>query len=424
VAHDTKQDNPSILVGGDVRTSTPALKRRLIDGLLAGGAEVIDIGTVPTPLFYFAFSELATDGCALVTASHNPREFNGLKLCLSSMPIRPEQIEHLRELVDTREFIAGHGTARQEDMHERYHRFLCSRFPETMPLRVAVDAGNGCYSNIAPKIMSDLGMEVLPIFCEPDGTFPNRSPNPAYAELEALCEAVTTTDADYGIAFDGDGDRVIFVDNKGRKISNDKAIVLLGQHTFASQAKEGAKEKAVYEVNCSRIVPEQIAAAGGEPLMEKAGHAFIKTRMLKENALYGGEISGHFFYRSLHGGDDGLYSGILMGEMLRRQKTPLADLVDKIPSYHTSPPVRMPCTNEESDRIVEKIAGHATGKVNRVDGVRVEYANGWGLARTSVTEPVLSMRFEAVKEEMLLDLVREFLAPVPEVLAFALEALG
>lgn len=426
LVRDTKKDHPSVLVAGDVRTSTPALKDRLIGGLVSAGASVVDIGTVPTPLFYLAFAQGRTDGCATVTASHNPPEFNGLKLCISPKPIRPEDIRRLADLVERQDFEKGQGTVRREDFGPRYDRFIRETFRRPIRLRVAVDAGNGCYSLIAPRLMADLGMEVTPIFCEPDGRFPNRSPNPAYIGLEALCDAVRGKKADYGIAFDGDGDRVIFVDDLGRKVSNDKAIVLLGRHVFAAQARPGVKEKAVYEVNCSRIVPEQIVASGGIPLVERAGHAFIKTRMLNEDALYGGEISGHFFYRALHGGDDGLYSGILLGEAILREKKPLSQLVDEVPSYHISPVVRMPCSGDEANRIVEEIASSASpsANVSRVDGVRIEYPNGWGLARTSVTEPVISMRFEAVQESMLEGIVRDFLRPVPRVLEFALKTLS
>jgi len=249
LARDTGKPHPSILVAGDLRTSTPALKDRLIDGMVAAGAQVIDIRTAPTPLFYFAFSELAADGCAIVTASHNPPQFNGLKLCLSAMPIRPEQIERLAEIAESGDFETGKGSVQREDFGQRYAQFIQGRFQDSIPLRVAVDCGSGCYAGIAPEIMADLGIDVIPIFCEPDGRFPHRSPDPTSDGLDALCAMVRSKNADYGIAFDGDGDRVVFVDDKGRKVNVDKAIVLLGRHVFATQARDGDLEKAVYEVN-------------------------------------------------------------------------------------------------------------------------------------------------------------------------------
>ncbi|MEW6358447.1 MAG: phosphomannomutase/phosphoglucomutase [Planctomycetota bacterium] len=426
LVRDAAKPGPTILVAGDLRTSTPSLKDSLIRGMTAGGAQVIDIGIVPTPLFYFAFTELKADGCATVTASHNPPQFNGLKLCLSPMPVQPEQIERVAKIVKNGDFETGRGSVRKEDFTDRYNQFIRDRFPDRMTLRVAVDCGNGCYSEIAPQLMADLGMEVIPIFCEPDGRFPHRSPDPTTDALETLCATVQAKRADYGIAFDGDGDRIVFVDDKGRKVNVDKAIVLLGRHVFATHARPDAREKAVYEVNCSRIVPEQIGACGGAPLLEKAGHAFIKTRMLAEDALYGGEISGHFFYRALHGGDDGLYSGLLMGRMLLQEQRPLSALVDEIPSYCISPKLRMPCENRRAVEIVERIADGAGkgAQVSRVDGVRIDYPDGWGLARVSVTEPVLSMRFEAVRKDLMEGLVRAFLRSVPDVLDFALDALG
>ncbi|NOZ22706.1 MAG: phosphomannomutase/phosphoglucomutase [Planctomycetes bacterium] len=423
---DGGRPSPTILVAGDLRTSTPALKEGLVGGMAAGGAKVVDIGIVPTPLFYFAFAKLHSDACATVTASHNPPQFNGLKLCLSSMPVRPDQIDRLAEIVASGDFETGKGSVRREDFRQRYGQFIRDQFRDRMPLCVAVDCGNGGYSAIAPQIMAGLGIDVIPLFCEPDGRFPNRSPDPTRDALEALCTAVRSKRADYGMAFDGDGDRVVFVDNRGRKVNVDKAIVLLGRHTLATQARPGVREKVVYEVNCSRIVPEQIEARGGEPLLEKAGHAFIKTRMLAEDALYGGEISGHFFYRALHGGDDGFYSGLLMGQMLLREGRSLSELADDVPSYHISPKLRMPCDNRKAAEIVERIAAGAgrDQRVRRVDGVRIDYADGWGLARVSVTEPVLSLRFEAVREGLMEGLARRFLRPTPEVLDFVLQELS
>jgi len=423
LAERTGAEHPSVLVGGDVRTSTPALKKKLVDGLTVSGARVLNLGVVPTPAFYEAFHQLDTDGCAMVTASHNPAEFNGMKLCFGHRPVTPEEIELLSRVAEEGNFAEGKGSIEQVDFSERYEVFIRSHFSDKVELEVVLDAGNGCYSAVAPAIMRDIGLKVVPLFCEPDGRFPNRSPNPAYDPLEALCETVRKEKADYGVAFDGDGDRVSFVDDRGRRVVIDKAIVLLARHTL-NTAAAGGPMKAVYEVNCSQIVPEEMERCGATPLIEKAGHAFMKTRMIEEDAVFGGEVSGHFFYRALHGGDDGLYSAIRMGVALKEWGKALSQLVEEVPTYCIGPVMRMKCDADYAQRAVEKIAAAAKGlESSDIDGIRVTYEEGWGLARPSITEPVLSMRFEAKREEDLEGIVRRFLEPAPEALEFALKRL-
>ena len=417
---------PSVLVAGDLRPSTPSLKQSLTDGLLATGAQLIDIGVAPTPLFYHTFRELAADAAAMVTASHNPPEFNGLKLCLSRRPITPEEIDLVRDTVEKGDFAQGHGTGRDADLAQSYEDFFASSFPRRIPLKVVVDAGNGCFWELAPRVLERLGFEVTRLFCEPDGSFPNRSANPATDPLDALCETVRRTEAHFGLALDGDGDRAAFVDEQGRRVVNDKAIVLLGRHALATGARLGVREKVVCDLNCSQVVPEEMAKCGAEPLSERAGYAFIKSRMIDEDAILGGEISGHVFYRALGGGDDALYAATQMGRLLLREGRPLSTLADEIPSYAITPPIRLECEGDLPARAVEAIVRHAEGRheIIRLDGVKVQYVNGWALARPSITEPVLAMRFEAREPGQLAPIIRDFLEPVPDVLEYALRKVA
>lgn len=413
------EPHPRILVGGDVRTSTPALQAALVEGLRQTGLAVLDLGTVPTPVFYFARIHLATKAGVMVTASHNPPAFNGFKIVLDELPITPEELQHLRDLTYRGDFLTGRGTVERRDVVGEYVGFLrrlAAPVPAASPpFRLVVDCGHGCYSSIAPAVCRDLGYEVEELFCQPDGTFPGRPPNSAVAEnLAALCARVPAVSADLGVAFDGDGDRVSFVDERGRAVPSDAAAVLLARCELA-QAPGG---KVVHDIKCSQLLREAIQAAGGIPLMEKSGHTFIKARMITEQAIFGAEISGHFFYARLQGGDDGLYSALRMAEVLRASGRSLGSLVDELPTFHTTPDLRVPW--DGGGQVLESIAAaFPPERVSRLDGVRVQFDDGWGLARLSVTEPAITLRFEARTAERLPELIREFLQPVPE-LAFRL----
>jgi len=398
---------PSILVGGDVRRSTAPLKKALIDAMVASGAEVVDIGIVPTPVFYFAFASetCRCSACAMVTASHNPPKFNGLKLCFSHDPVTPDEIDRLRVVVEQKDFVSGAGIARQVNIVPEYERWLQSAIAVPPAVKIAVDAGGGGWSEIAPRALGSLGFGVMPIFCRVDPDLSVRNPNPLPAGISELCEAVVSHGCSFGAAFDADGDRVVFVDERGRPVAGDVAGAVLSQWLLQSNAGESI----VYEVNCSQALADVITAAGGKPLMEKAGHTFMKRRMITEQALFGVEISGHFFHRSLGGGDDGLYTAALMGKLLAGGRS-LCALADAVPHYHATPVVRLPMISRDSQQVVENIARNAEGgRVSRLDGIRVQYSDGWALARVSVTEPVLSLRFEARTRELLPGIIDAFL---------------
>jgi len=428
-AHHGDLEKPSILVSGDCRTSTPALKEALIQGVLTTGVDVLDIGVdIPTPVARYAFRKLLPDALAIVTASHNPPGYNGLKLQLSDRPITPEEIQRIQEIAEAEEESVHRssadtpGVVREIDMIGPYEQWILETFAQGAAVKVVVDPGNGCYSDLAPELMSRLGFDVVKLFCRIDGRFPNRSPNSAIADnLTALCEEVQRTGAALGVAFDGDGDRVAFVDEKGRSVPYDKAVVIMAKdiltHEMVGRSPE--EKKVIYEINCSQAVPDELARIGATPLIERAGHAFITTRMIDEKAVFGGEVSGHFFYGELGGSDDGLYSAIRMGRLLASANEPLSEIVDGVPEYSATPVLRLPFDAREGHEAVQAIIACAgkEAEVIDIDGVRVHYPEGWGLVRVSITEPVISIRFETYRSEDLPTLVEECLRPVPHLLA-------
>ena len=405
-----------VLVGGDVRIHTPSLKCALIRGL-RGRCDVVDIGTIPTPLLFFAQRTLEIWPCVMVTASHNPPAFNGVKLMLGRLPVRPEEIAELQRRAEREapvpSVLQGY---REMDLTDRYGAWLEQTFSGITSggagLEVVVDAGNGCYAEIAPRVLRNLGFKVTPLFCEMDGTFPNRDPNPSAAgHLSDLSRIVVESGADLGVAFDGDGDRVVFVDDHGQAVSSDQAIVLFVRDQLTAHSGGSV----VYDLKCSSIVRREIEALGGIPFMERSGHAFIKRRMIEEGALFGGEISGHFFHKDLLGSDDGLYSALRMAGLLRRTGRSLSEVADEIPRLPATPDLRIPWESSDQPRVLRRIAAHfPPERVERLDGVRVQFERGWGLVRESITEPKLTLRFEGETPSDLHDVMAHFLEPVPE----------
>ncbi|MGQ9525126.1 MAG: phosphomannomutase/phosphoglucomutase [Armatimonadota bacterium] len=408
-------DSPSVVVGRDVRPSSGPLAEALIDGLLGAGCEVTDVGIVPTPAFYFALDLLKADSGVMVTASHNPAEFNGFKLRIGPMPVTPDEVQAVYRhaaSADSLKQVSASGRLNRKDVLPEYERHIRALSPFRVPLSVVVDCSNGCYCELAPRVLREAGAAVEELFCTPDGTFPGHPPNPAVAaNLAALCERVQEVGADLGIAFDGDGDRVAFVDANGRPIPADVTAVIFIRHLLFGSP--GAK--VVYDLKCSMIVEEAVREAGCVPLMERSGHAFIKARMIREQAAFGAEISGHFFYDRLSGGDDGLYSALVMMDLVARHGS-LADMAGSVPTYHITPDIRIPAEGLDVPGILCTLRTAASGEISELDGLRVSYPDGWALARQSVTEPVITLRFEARTSEDLHGVIRKFLRPVPDLL--------
>lgn len=403
----------SVITGGDVRSSTAALKTALSRGLVESGAEVLDIGIVPTPVFYFARRHLGVEPGVMVTASHNPPEFNGLKIVLGPLPITEDELQAVEALAESGKFRDGCGSVRTLAIIPSYQSFIHSIAHAEQGAhlhKVVVDCGNGCNSGLAPDLFRRFGFHIEELYCTPDGIFPNRNPNSADpANLVGLIRTVRSAKADVGVAFDGDGDRVAFVDDRGRFLNSDKAIVILAGSLLA----DDPGGRVVYDLKCSSVVPEAIEASGGTAVPERSGHTFIKTRMILDDARFGGEISGHYFYRELGGGDDGIYSALLMANMLVRTGSRLSDLADAIPSYANTPDIRLPYPGSPGE-IIERIASaFPAEQVSRLDGVKINSEEGWGLARPSVTEPVITFRFEARDRERLEAIIHRILEPVP-----------
>ncbi|MHB1293583.1 MAG: phosphomannomutase/phosphoglucomutase [Anaerolineae bacterium] len=406
----TRPQGRHVVVGGDLRVSTPALKAALIEGLLRGGAHVVDLGLLPTPAFYLGKRSLGAPAGVMVTASHNPARYNGFKLMIGDLAITPEDLQTLAGEMAVGAFSEGEGSLTEVDVLPTYREMLCRAFPGLRKRRVVVDAGNGSLWALAPEVLRRLGQDVVELYCTPDGSFPNRDPNPAVpSHLGDLRARVTAAGADLGVAYDGDGDRVIFVDERGRVQPADRALVLFVRRLLAHHPGAAV----VYDLKSSSVVAEELLARGGRPLMERSGHAFIKRRLLEEGALLGGEISGHYFFGEL-GGDDALYATLYALAALDDLGCSLGEAMDTVPVYPITPDLRIPCPAEEAQRILAELeAGLADRPISHLDGVRVQFPEGWALARLSVTEPLITLRFEAHNEAALEAIQRAVRAASP-----------
>ncbi|WP_425059105.1 Phosphomannomutase/phosphoglucomutase [Sporomusa carbonis] len=402
-----KLSGQKVVVGGDIRLSTPRLQRIMLDGLAESGCQVIDIGTVATPVFYYALKVTGAAGGVMVTASHNPARYNGFKLVLGLSPVTEADIAQIGRMVEQNARTHGDGFVTCRPLVADYIEYTASK-ARPGNLKVVVDAGNGATATIAPKLFKRLGYEVIELNCTPDGRFPHRPPNPALAEnLVALGEVVRANGAALGVGFDGDGDRAGFVDESGRPLDNDDIMVLLARHYLAQQPGT-----VVYDAKCSMVVPEEIAKAGGRAVMARAGHTFSKAAFMGENALFAGEISGHFFFREL-GYDDGMFSALKVCELVAGRGS-LAAQVDAIPNYLLTPDIRVPYSGTDKDKVLAGVADRLAGyRPNLIDGVRIEFADGWGMIRASVTEPLFTLRFEAKSPVRLKEITAILLAALP-----------
>lgn len=404
-----------VAVGRDVRLSSPRIRAALVEGLLDQGRRVIDVGEVPTPALYFAVLRLKADAGVMVTGSHNPIEYNGLKLSEGVSSLHGADVLELRARAERAGVLAERGTLETANVDEPYLADLASRIRLERPLKVTVDPGNGAASILGSKFLRMLGCDVDPIFDVPDGSFPNHLPDPTVPKLmEALMARVKANGSDLGIGFDGDADRVGAVDEKGRLLYGDQ---LLGLYA-ADVLSRLPGSPVIFEVKCSQGLVEWIEAKGGKPIMWKAGHSLIKAKMRETKAPLGGEMSGHMFFADeFPGYDDALYGAARLLRIVAAGSRPLSALVDELPQarYVSTPELRFDCTDASKFAIVESVREHfrARYSVVDVDGVRVQFGDGWGLVRASNTQPVLVVRFEAKSRERLQAIARE----VSEVLA-------
>jgi phosphomannomutase / phosphoglucomutase len=395
---------PTVAVGRDNRPSGGLLARALCDGVAAAGGAAIDVGELPTPALYLALHELAVDGGVQVTGSHNPPEFNGFKMVMAGETVYGAIIQDLRRIIESDETDDGAGTLGADgSVLERYREAIVSRNgPLERPVKVVVDCGNGVMSLAAEPTLSALGADVVPIFCESDGTFPNHHPDPTVLEnLVSLQEAVRRTKAELGIAFDGDGDRIGVVDETGGVIFGDRLLALFGRDLAE---RMGPGHPVIFDVKCSDVLAKDLEEQGLRPVMWKTGHSLIKVKMKELSAPLAGEMSGHMFFGGdYYGFDDALFAAARLLAYLARRDRPLSTLLANLPNRASTPEIRIACAEETKFAIVEQAAAHFAKRYDVVtlDGVRIAFAEGWGLLRASNTQAVLVMRFEASTPELL-----------------------
>lgn len=406
----TMMTGKTLVVGGDIRLSTPVLRERLIAGLRECGANILDIGTVPTPTFYFSLIHLSADGGVMVTASHNPAKYNGFKLMFSDTPVTPAIIKHIKELVANGKFSNGNGSYETIDTIPDYIEKMIGVF-KPGKLKVVLDCGNGSNGQLAPHLFQLLGYKVVPLYCEFDGSFPNRDPNPAvYENLTDLKQKVIETCADFGAAFDGDGDRVVFVDDKGRVISSERSFVVL-----INEYLKDVPSSVVYDIKSSSVVRNTVLELGGKPILERSGYAFIKKTFLENQSALAGEISGHFFFGEL-GYDDGIYAALKMAHILSKGSKKLSEIVDSIPKTLITPDIRVLCPYDKRDEWLKRV--YDAGKkynISLIDGVRVDFSYGWLLVRKSVTEESITLRIEAKNKDSMQKIKAWIIKILPEI---------
>ena len=396
------QGETTVAVGRDGRLSGPALSAALVRGLVAVGIEVIDIGMVTTPMLYFAASTVCASGIQ-VTGSHNPRDYNGFKMVMGSRAIFGEDIQALKRMMDTETWtLRDGGTVRNLNVLAPYTARIVSDIKLSRPLKIVVDCGNGVAGASAPAILRAIGCEVTELFSEVDGNFPNHHPDPSKPEnLRDLIATLAAGDAELGLAFDGDGDRLGIVTKQGNNIYPDRQIILFARDVL-SRVPGGT---ILFDVKCSQRVAPAIVAAGGKPLMYKTGHSLIKARMKELDSPFGGEMSGHIFFKERwFGFDDGTYAACRLLEIVSR----VADanrMLDDLPTSFSTPELNVPCAEGEAPELVRKAVAladfGADASVNTIDGLRIDWSDGFGLMRSSNTTPVLVLRFEGHTEAAL-----------------------
>ncbi|MES0371361.1 MAG: phosphomannomutase/phosphoglucomutase [Mariprofundaceae bacterium] len=389
-----------VIVARDVRISGPAIQKAVIEGVRDAGMDVIDIGMGPTPLAYYGVFHLDGAGCIMVTASHNPGDYNGFKLMKDRESLHGQEIQTMKELMLQPQEIAGaQGSLTTVDIIPDYAEFVQQDIHLARPLKVVIDAGNGPSGIIAGPLYRELGCEVIELFCEPDGTFPNHHPDPTVEEnMQDIAAAVREHKADLGIAFDGDGDRLGVVDENGIIIWGDMLLLLLSRHLL----KQHPGATVISEVKCSQHMYDDIAAHGGNAIMWRTGHSPIKAKMKETGALLAGEMSGHMFFADrFFGFDDAVYAGARVMEMLADQDHAASELLSGVPVAVTTPEIRVACSDARKFDLVKEAKAHFSSlgyNIIDVDGMRIKFDDGWGLLRASNTQPSLVLRFEAPNE--------------------------
>ncbi|TMQ69806.1 MAG: phosphomannomutase/phosphoglucomutase [Candidatus Eisenbacteria bacterium] len=402
-----------VALGLDVRPSSQRLVQAVERGLLRCGMEVQRVGVVPTPALYYAVSQTGPDAGLQVTGSHNPPEFNGFKMTRGEKPVFGEQIQEMRVMIERGDFVPEKpGTAVDRPVLPEYRRMLEERCVSSRGLSVVMDCGNGCGGTVVPQAFEAMGHRVTPLYAELDGRFPHHLPDPTVpALLQDLIREVKRTGADFGIGFDGDADRIGAVDQNGRIVFGDQLLALFARDVLTRVP--GAE--IIFDVKCSQGLIEDIQAHGGKPSMWKTGHSLLKSRLWETGAPLAGEMSGHMFFREgFFGFDDALFAAGRLLRYVASTGESMASLVDSIPRYQATPEIRLPCPDDKKFAVVETLKREFEGRyrVIDIDGVRVEFGDGWGLARASNTQPAIVVRFEARTEQRLEQIRAMFMEPL------------
>jgi phosphomannomutase/phosphoglucomutase len=402
-------DEQTLIVGCDGRLSSPRIKSALVRSLMESGRDVVDIGMVPTPLLYFATRHLNCRSGVMITGSHNPGEHNGFKIVLNQQTIAAGGIRRIRDRIVERNFSSGNGRMVRENVASAYLDEVINDVAIAVPMKIVIDAGNGATGEVAPELFEELGCEVVPLHCEVDGKFPNHPPDTSNEDnLAELCRVVQEQEADFGVAFDGDGDRLAVVTGSGQIVRSDKLLMIYAQDVVSRNP--GAD--VVFDVKCTRDLTELITNNGGRPVLWKTGHAFMKEKMAETGALLGGEFSGHIFFgERWYGFDDGMYAAGRLAEILSTHGDSLDQVLEAFPVTCNTSEILVPVAEGDKFPLIERLVESATfpsGKVNTLDGIRVDFTEGWGLVRASNTVAALTARFEASSAEALEQIKSEF----------------
>lgn len=398
-----------LLVGYDGRDYSPALAEALISGLTASGRDVVNVGAVPTPVLYYGTHNSSTTSGVMVTGSHNPPDYNGFKVVLDGKSLAGEEIQALHQRIQDGNFTSGAGTVSELDLAEDYRDAIADDVVVAQPLKVVVDCGNGISGSIVPELIDALGCEAVPLYCEVDGSFPNHHPDPTKPEnLEDLILTVQSQGADLGIGFDGDGDRLVAVTAEGEVVWPDRLLMLFAKDVVSRNPGSDV----VYDVKCTRHLNSVISGFGGRPIICRTGHSYLKQKVAETGAQLGGEMSGHIvFQERWYGFDDGIYSAARLLEIVGSQEDGLGDLLKEFPESVSTPEIHVHVPDAEKFDLIEKlvdVVDFEDATISTIDGLRVDFADGWGLIRASNTEPAITLRFEADNEEAIEDIKAGF----------------
>ena len=406
-----------VVVGRDGRLTSKDLADNLIDGLRSTGTDVIDIGEVPTPILYFATHALNTGSGLMVTGSHNPPEYNGIKMVMAEKTLFGDMIQEIFQCIQNNAFKSGSGSLEQVDIVDDYIHRICSDVKLQRPLKIAIDCGNGVAGPAASKLFNTMGCEVSELYCDVDGNFPNHHPNPSEPEnLSDLIAMVTNNKLDLGLAFDGDGDRVGIVDESGEVLFADRQMMLYAKDVLSRNP--GAE--IIFDVKSSRNLAQYIKDASGKATMWKTGHSFIKNKMKETGALLAGEMSGHIFFKERwYGFDDGLYAAARMLEILAALQDSASQVFQQLPNDVSTPEITVHLDQDGAQHtFIEKFSSQAAfpeAEISTIDGIRADFPYGWGLVRASNTTPSLVIRFEAVSEQKLATIQQSFKQQIKDV---------